>query len=86
MVNGLFPRGGDVARAEFWCGPRPMTPEGTPLLGHAGLKGLYRATGHDTLGWTMAAGTSHVMADVIGGSAPQIDVDGLTIERCRRAA
>ena len=34
----------------------------------------------------MAAGTSHVMADVIGGSAPQIDLDGLTIERCRRAA
>ena len=86
VVTGLFPRGGDVARAEFWCGPRPMTPEGTPLLGHARPKGLYLATGHGTLGWTMAAGTARVMADVIGSSAPQIDLDGLTIERYRRAA
>ena len=86
VVTDLFPRGGDVTRAEFWCGLRPMTPDGTPVLGAAGPRGLYLATGHGTLGWTMAAGTGRVMADLIGARKPQIDLDGLTIARYRRAA
>lgn len=86
VVTDLFPRGGDVSRAEFWCGLRPMTPDGTPVLGAAGPRGLYLATGHGTLGWTMAAGTGRVMADVIGGHKPQIDMKGLTLARYRRVA
>ena len=85
VVTDLFPRGGDVARAEFWCGLRPMTPDGTPVLGRAGPRGLYLATGHGTLGWTMAAGTGRVMADLISGAKPQIDMSGLTIERYAQA-
>jgi D-amino-acid dehydrogenase len=45
------------------------------------LPNLFLATGHGTLGWTMAAGTGRVMADVISGRAPGIDLDGLTVER-----
>jgi D-amino-acid dehydrogenase len=30
VVNDLYPRGGDLARAEFWTGLRPATPDGTP--------------------------------------------------------
>ena len=81
VVSDLFPRGGDVARAEFWCGLRPMTPDGTPVLGATRWPNLYLATGHGTLGWTMAAGTGRVMADLIGGRKPEIDMDGLTIDR-----
>ena len=81
VVTDLFPRGGDVSRAEFWCGLRPMTPDGTPVLGATRLPNLYLATGHGTLGWTMAAGTGRVIADVIGGRAPGIDMSGLTIDR-----
>ena len=81
VVSDLFPRGGDVSRAEFWCGLRPMTPDGTPVLGATRLPNLYLATGHGTLGWTMAAGTGRVIADVIGGRAPGIDMSGLTINR-----
>ena len=81
VVGDLFPAGGDLARAEFWCGLRPMTPDGTPILGATRLKRLYLATGHGTLGWTMAAGTACVMADLISGRAPEIDLAGLTIER-----
>jgi D-amino-acid dehydrogenase len=85
VVTDLFPRGGDVGRAEFWCGLRPMTPDGTPIVGATRLPNLFLATGHGTLGWTMAAGTGRVMADVIGGRAPAIDLDGLTVERYRHA-
>ncbi len=81
VVTDLFPRGGDVSRAEFWCGLRPMTPDGTPVVGATRLPNLYLATGHGTLGWTMAAGTGRVIADVISGRKPGIDLAGLTLDR-----
>ena len=81
VVTDLFPRGGDVSRAEFWCGLRPMTPDGTPVVGATRLPNLYLATGHGTLGWTMAAGTGRVIADVISGRKPGIDMSGLTLDR-----
>ena len=81
VVTDLFPRGGDVAKAEFWTGLRPMTPDGTPIVGPAPLANLWLATGHGTLGWTMAAGTGRLLADWMGTGKPEIDVAGLTIER-----
>ena len=81
VVTDLFPRGGDVSRAEFWCGLRPMTPDGTPVVGPTRLPNLYLATGHGTLGWTMAAGTGRAIADLLGGRKPEIDFDGLTAAR-----
>ena len=81
VVSDLFPKGGDVSRAEFWCGLRPMTPDGTPVIGATPIANLFLATGHGTLGWTMAAGTGRVMADIISGRAAGIDLSGLTIAR-----
>jgi D-amino-acid dehydrogenase len=86
VVTDLFPRGGDVAQASFWCGLRPMTPDGTPVLGATRWPNLFLATGHGTLGWTMAAGTARVIADLISGRTPEIDLAGMTIERYRRGA
>ncbi len=84
VVTDLFPRGGDVKKAEFWCGLRPMTPDGTPIVGASSHNNLFLSTGHGTLGWTMAAGTGRVMADLISGRAPEIDMSGLGIERYGR--
>jgi D-amino-acid dehydrogenase len=81
VVTDLFPRGGDVAQAEFWCGLRPMTPDGTPVVGPTRWPNLWLATGHGTLGWTMAAGTGRLLADWMGGRDPEIDTEGLTIAR-----
>jgi D-amino-acid dehydrogenase len=85
VVTDLFPRGGDVSQATFWCGLRPMTPDGTPIVGGTPYANLYLATGHGTLGWTMAAGTGRVLADLISGRKPEIDLDGLTMARYPRA-
>ena len=85
VVTDLFPRGGDVAKAEFWTGLRPMTPDGTPIIGETRYRNLYFSTGHGTLGWTMAAGSGRVMADVISGRQPAISLEGLTLERYRSA-
>ena len=81
VVGDLFPGGGDLDRAEFWCGLRPMTPDGTPVLGATPVSNLFLATGHGTLGWTMAAGTGRILADVISGRSAGIDLAGLTIDR-----
>ena len=81
VVSDLFPRGGDVGKASFWCGLRPMTPDGTPLIGTTPVQNLLLATGHGTLGWTMAAGTGRVIADLVSGRAPDIDIAGLNMAR-----
>ena len=81
VVTDLFPRAGDVAKASFWCGLRPMTPDGTPVIGPTELEGLWLSTGHGTLGWTMAAGSGQLLADWIGGKQPAIDTGGLSLRR-----
>jgi D-amino-acid dehydrogenase len=81
VVSDLFPNGGDVRRAEFWTGLRPMTPDGTPILGATPIDNLFLSTGHGTLGWTMAAGTGRVMADLISGRQPEISMEGLSVAR-----
>ena len=81
VVTDLFPKGGDVSKAEFWCGLRPMTPDGTPVVGTTPVPNLLLATGHGTLGWTMAAGTGRVIADLVSGRSPEIDVSGLNLAR-----
>jgi D-amino-acid dehydrogenase len=72
-VGDLFPGGGDLERATFWCGLRPMTPDGPPVIGPTRLAGLYVNTGHGTLGWTMACGSGRVIADIISGRPPEVD-------------
>jgi D-amino-acid dehydrogenase len=81
VVKDLFPHGGDVAKAEFWTGLRPMTPDGTPIVGATRYPRLYLSTGHGTLGWTMAAGTGRVIADLLSGRTPEIVVDDLAMAR-----
>ncbi len=81
VVSDLFPHGGDVSQASFWTGLRPMTPDGTPIVGPTQLSNLWLATGHGTLGWTMAAGTGRLLADWMAGRRPAIDTEGLGLER-----
>ncbi len=80
-VSDLFPGGGDLSKAEFWTGLRPMTPDGTPILGGSKYHNLFMNTGHGTLGWTMSTGSAKYIADVISGRKPEISAEGLGIER-----
>lgn len=83
-VTSLFPGGGDVTRSEFWCGLRPMTPDGTPVVGPTQYRNLLLNTGHGTLGWTMACGSGQLMADLISGRQPAISLEGLFMDRYGR--
>ncbi len=83
VLGGLF-TGGDVARAEFWTGLRPMTPDSTPIVGGTRYANLLLNTGHGTLGWTMAAGSGKLAADLALERQPEISIEGLTLERYSR--
>jgi D-amino-acid dehydrogenase len=80
-VNTLFGGAGDTGRANFWCGLRPMTPDGTPVIGPTGIPNLFLNTGHGTLGWTMACGSGKIIADMMSGRKPQIRADDLALGR-----
>jgi D-amino-acid dehydrogenase len=80
-VHDLFPAGGDLSRATFWTGLRPMTPDGTPIVGATRYGNLYTNTGHGTLGWTMACGSGRLLADLMSGQAPDIAHDDLAVSR-----
>lgn len=80
-LRDLFPRGGDLSCSTFWSGLRPMTPDGTPVIGATHLANLHLNTGHGTLGWTMACGAARVVADQMIGRRPDIATDDLSYER-----
>ena len=80
-LSTLFPRGGDPAKGSFWTGLRPMTPDGTPIVGPTRVAGLFVNTGHGTLGWTMAAGSGRLMADMVSGAEPEIEAKDLSVAR-----
>jgi D-amino-acid dehydrogenase len=80
-VNDLFPGGGDTTKATFWTGLRPMTPDGTPVVGRTPLSNLFLNTGHGTLGWTMSCGSGQLLADLISGKQPAIKADDLSVYR-----
>lgn len=83
VLNGLFPDAGDVLQAQFWTGLRPMTPDGTPIIGLANtrLPNVWLNTGHGTLGWTMACGSGQVLADLMAQDKPAIETQDLQFTR-----
>lgn len=82
-VEALFPGAGAIDAADYWCGLRPVTPDGPPVLGGTHYKNLFLNTGHGSFGWTMACGSGRIIADLISAAPPAIDLDGLTVKRYR---
>lgn len=78
-MRRVFGDCGDFNKASSWACLRPQTPSGTPILGSTPFSNLYLNTGHGTLGWTLAAGSGKVVADLIDGQQPAISLEGLTL-------
>lgn len=71
----------DPGSAEPWACLRPVTVDGAPILGESGIPGLYLNTGPGHLGWTLAAATGRLVADVITGREPELDVTPYALGR-----
>lgn len=63
----------DPANVKPWCGLRPMSADGVPIIGPTPLSNLHVNTGHGHLGWTMAAGSGELLASLMSGDTPAID-------------
>ncbi len=78
-MQDLLPGAADYTRPSYWAGLRPMTPEGTPILGTGRQRNLFFNTGHGHVGWTMSCGAARLTRDLIAGRAPAIPLDGMTL-------
>ncbi len=80
----LFPGAADWDRAKIRSCMRPMTPDGPPIVGRGPRhRNLYYNTGHGHMGWTMACGSSLLLADVVAGREAALDL-GPFVVRTRR--
>lgn len=64
---------------ERWSGWRPMVPDDMPIIGRApGWKNLWLATGHGMLGVSLSAITGELIAELITGRAPSMDLEAVS--------
>jgi len=71
-IGELFPALGAINTVDRWAGLRPATPSNVPIIGRTRLRNLYLNTGHGTLGWTLACGSGHALADIVSGRKPDV--------------
>ncbi len=86
VARDWFPGAAAYAQARTWVGARPMLPDGPPVLGPTAVANLFLNLGHGSTGWSMACGSARLVADLVAGRPPQIDLEGLTVERFARAS
>ena len=79
QVKQTFPGSADFGNIKAWCGLRPATPKGTPVLGRTRYSNLLLNLGHGALGFTLACGCGKIMADLAAGNEPEISLDGFTL-------
>jgi D-amino-acid dehydrogenase len=80
VFRGLFPDGADCSKIEYWAGLRPMTPEGTPILGATRFSNLWLNTGQGHMGWAMSHGADRLVADMIASWKTAISMGELELD------
>ncbi|WP_428481580.1 D-amino acid dehydrogenase [Pyruvatibacter mobilis] len=83
-LDDLFPGLARLPDARVWTGLRPMTPDGGAIIGAAPpWANLTLNTGHGTYGWTMACGSARLVADLVSGETPPLDMGLVSLARFR---
>jgi D-amino-acid dehydrogenase len=80
-LRELFPQVASTIKEKPWAGLRPMTPDGPPYLGATGIANLFVNAGQGSNGWTQACGCGRVVADIVSGRRPEIDLEGFGVAR-----
>lgn len=81
VAEDWFPNAANYHTATLWSGQRAMLPDGVPLLGESPMKRVYLNIAHGESGWTTAAGSGKILADLISGQEPEIDSEELSLSR-----
>lgn len=80
-VKELFPKCEFSDPISEWACLRPSTPDGPPIIGKTSYANLLMNTGHGTLGWTQAAGSAALVADILENRPTEISLEGFGVER-----
>jgi len=90
VLHDWFPGAAQLANTgaavQEWKGARPMLPDGPPLIGATGVPGVWINLGHGSSGWALSCGSARVVADLMSGREPEVDIEGLGVERLLAAA
>ena len=78
-VEATFPKATDFRSLKPWCGMRPATPRGTPVVGATPHANLWLNVGHGALGFTLALATGRIVADLAAGREAALPLDGFTL-------
>lgn len=71
-----------VEDTKDWMGHRPALPDTIPIISPSSrVPGVWYATGHGHLGLTFSATTARLMADMMTGAAPAVDMTPFRINR-----
>jgi D-amino-acid dehydrogenase len=78
----------DFRGVPAWSGLRPCPPDGLPYLGRfAAFDNVSAATGHSMMGVSLGPITGKLMAEILSGEPPSLDVSALRPDRyARRSA
>ena len=83
VLNDWFPGAARLSQATAWKGARPMLPDGPPVLGQSRCPGIWLNLGHGSSGWALSCGSARVVADLVAGREPAIDINGLQPQRLK---
>ena len=84
FTKSVYPNLGqmiDGCKRTPWAGFRAMSADGLPYIGETSSKGLWVNTGHGHLGWTLAAGSAELLADLITGKPTAFDASTFAVTR-----
>ncbi len=74
----LLPGLSELVVDELLAGLRPGTPDNAPIIGPGAVNGLYWATGHYRGGVLLAPVTATLLAGMLAGEEPEIDLAPFT--------
>jgi glycine/D-amino acid oxidase-like deaminating enzyme len=80
-----FPAFRDIRVAASWGGLVDAMPDGVPVIGEVPkIPGFYLATGFSGHGFGIGPGAGRMIADLVSGGAPSIDMSPFRLERFDR--
>jgi D-amino-acid dehydrogenase len=83
VLDDWFPGAARLSQASAWKGARPMLPDGPPVLGRSRSPGIWLNLGHGSSGWALSCGSARLLADLMSGREPAIDLGGLGPQRLK---
>ncbi len=81
VATHWFPDAANYHTAQYTSTRHLMLPGGAPILGVSAMKNVYLNMAHAENGWALATGSGKIVADLVSGLTPEIDLEGLCVLR-----